>query len=75
LKLLDAAPEVEEVELKVTDRCDACQAQAFVYLKGVTGELYFCGHHYAKNEEKLKSWAFTILDARDTINSKPDSSN
>ena len=75
MKLLDAAPEVEEVELKVTDRCDACQAQAFVYLKGVTGELYFCGHHYAKNEEKLKSWAFTIIDARDTINSKPDSSN
>jgi hypothetical protein len=75
LKLLDAAPEVEEVELKVADRCDACQAQAFVYLKGVTGELYFCGHHYAKNEEKLQSWAFTIIDARDTINSKPDSSN
>ena len=75
MKLLDAAPEVEEVELKVTDRCDACQAQAFVYLKGVTGELYFCGHHYTKNEEKLQSWAFTIIDARDTINSKPDSSN
>ncbi len=75
MKLLDAAPEIEEIELKVTDRCDACQAQAFVYLKGVTGELYFCGHHYAKNEEKLKSWAFTIIDARDTINSKPDSSN
>ena len=75
MKLLDAAPEIEEIELKVTDRCDACQAQAFVYLKGVTGELYFCGHHYAKNEEKIKSWAFTIIDARDTINSKPDSSN
>jgi len=75
LKLLDAAPEIEEIELKVTDRCDACQAQAFVYLKGVTGELYFCGHHYAKNEEKIKSWAFTIIDARDTINSKPDSNN
>ena len=75
MKLLDAAPEVEEIELKVTDRCDACQAQAFVYLKGVTGELYFCGHHYAKNEAKLQSWAFTKIDARDTINSKPDSSN
>lgn len=75
MKLLDATPEIEEIELKVTDRCDACQAQAFVYLKGVTGELYFCGHHYAKNEEKLQSWAFTIIDARDTINSKPDSSN
>jgi hypothetical protein len=75
LKLLDAAPEEQVVELKVTDRCDACSAQAFVYLKGISGELYFCGHHYAKNEEKLQSWAFTIVDARDTINSKPDSSN
>jgi hypothetical protein len=61
LKLLDAAPEIEEIELKVTDRCDACQAQAFVYLKGVTGELYFCGHHYAKNEEKLKFYHTAIL--------------
>jgi hypothetical protein len=75
LTLVDEKVETREVELKVTDRCDACSAQAFVYLKGISGELYFCGHHYAKNEEKLQSWAFTIVDARDTINSKPDSSN
>lgn len=70
MKLIDAATEKEEIELKVSDRCDACPAQAFVYLKGITGELYFCGHHYAKNEKKLKSWAFKIIDARDTIDNK-----
>jgi hypothetical protein len=75
LTLVDEKTEVEEVELKVSDRCDSCGAQAFVYVKGLSGELYFCGHHYNDNEEKLKAWAFTIVDARDKINSKPDSSN
>ena len=75
MSIVDDKIEIQEVELKVTDRCDACSAQAFVYLKGISGELYFCGHHYAKNEGKLQAWAFTIIDARDTINSKPDSSN
>ena len=49
----------EEIELTAKDRCDSCGAQAFVYVKGLSGELYFCGHHYAKNEEKLKS---TVLE-------------
>jgi hypothetical protein len=42
---------IKESVLQVIDRCDACQAQAFVIVKGVSGELYFCGHHYAKNEK------------------------
>lgn len=66
---------VEEVTLHVKDRCDSCGAQAFVYAKGLSGELYFCGHHYNEHENKIMKWAFTIVDARDTINSKPDSSN
>lgn len=65
----------EEINLTVSDRCDSCGAQAFVYVKGLAGELYFCGHHFAKNEDKLKSWAFTILDQRDRINKKSESSN
>jgi hypothetical protein len=65
----------EEISLNVSDRCDACGAQAFVYVKGISGELYFCGHHFAKNEEKLRSWSFTITDKRDTINKKSESSN
>ena len=54
---------IKESVLEVADRCDACQAQAFVIVKGVSGELYFCGHHYAKNEK--------VIDERDKINSKP----
>jgi hypothetical protein len=73
--LTDEKVEESQVELTAKDRCDACGAQAFVYLKGISGELYFCGHHYAANEEKLKAWAFTITDKRDTINKKSESSN
>jgi hypothetical protein len=75
LTSVDEAIEVEEVVLHVKDRCDSCGAQAFVYAKGLSGELYFCGHHYNEHENKIMKWAFTIVDARDTINSKPDSSN
>ena len=31
-----------------TDRCDSCSAEALVKITGVSGELYFCGHHYNK---------------------------
>lgn len=65
----------EEINLTASDRCDACGAQAFVYVKGLSGELYFCGHHYSKNEKELSSWAFTIFDQRDRINQKSESSN
>jgi hypothetical protein len=59
------------MELKVSDRCDRCGAQAFVLVRGVNGELLFCGHHYAENEKKLADFAFDIVDERDKINSKP----
>ncbi len=65
----------EEINLTQQDRCDSCGAQAFVYAKGLAGELYFCGHHYNKNEEQIKRWAFTIVDQRDRINQKSESSN
>ena len=53
--------------MNAQDRCDRCNAQAFVWVNGVSGELFFCGHHYAKNEHALKSYAFEIIDERDTI--------
>jgi len=40
--------ESKERQLQIADRCDRCAAQAFVLVKGVTGELYFCGHHFKK---------------------------
>ena len=41
-------PSVKQKEwsLKATDRCDSCGAQAYVSVKGSTGDLMFCGHHY-----------------------------
>ena len=53
-------------ELTLNDRCDSCGAAAYVRVKGVTGELFFCGHHFSKfeNTEKMKSFAFEVLDER-----------
>lgn len=56
--------------LTVQDRCDLCGAQAYVQLKGVTGELLFCGHDYedilssSTGREKLESFAFETVDER-----------
>ena len=49
------------------DRCDSCSAEALVWVNGVAGELLFCGHHYKKHEEKLKDYAFEIIDERDKL--------
>lgn len=54
--------------LTAVDRCDRCSAQAYVRLTGVSGELYFCGHHFAGMQESLSKWAFEIIDERDKLN-------
>lgn len=64
----------KEKVLKVSDRCDRCQAQAFVKVSGTSGELYFCGHHFRKHEEALTKYAYEIIDERDSINDKSESS-
>ena len=61
--------ETVERQLKIADRCDRCAAQAFILVKGVSGELYFCGHHYAANEEALIKFSYEIIDEREHINS------
>jgi hypothetical protein len=68
----------EEVKssLSANDRCDSCGAQAYVWVKGVTGELMFCGHHYTKimNDESgknaLENFAFDIVDERSEVSDK-----
>ena len=57
----------KEYVLGPINRCDACSAEALVWLKGVAGELMFCGHHYAKHEEALKEFAYEIIDERDKL--------
>jgi hypothetical protein len=60
---------VEEVKyvLSPIDRCDQCFAEALVLVKGVTGELMFCGHHYAKNKSALSKFAYETIDERDKL--------
>jgi len=61
--------ELKEPILTKQDRCDAeCDAQARVLVKGIAGELLFCGHHYTKNEEKLIDFSYEIVDEREFIN-------
>lgn len=59
--------------LNAQDRCDSCSAQAYVKVKGLNGELYFCGHHYEKimnNPEgykKMMNFMLEVLDERERL--------
>ena len=60
--------DVKEWTLTGLDRCDVCDAQAYVHVKGVSGELMFCGHHFNKaNSNKLQAFAFEIIDERERL--------
>jgi hypothetical protein len=60
-------------ELKATDRCDSCAAEALVKISGINGDLMFCGHHYNKimdNPEgyaKMMSFMISIVDERNKL--------
>jgi hypothetical protein len=60
--------------LTALDRCDAnCSAQAYVIVKGMSGELMFCSHHYnhimnsTTGYEKMMSFMLEIIDERDRL--------
>ena len=62
--------ETKEWVITAQDRCDGpqCSAQAYVIAKGVTGELYFCGHHYtAFSGPKLDAFAYEVVDERERL--------
>jgi hypothetical protein len=60
--------DTKEWVLSVADRCDSCGAQAYVQVRGISGELMFCGHHYDKaNGDKLKNFAFETIDEREKL--------
>ena len=66
---------LEETDvLNAHDRCDSCGSQAYVWVNGVNGDLLFCGHHFAKSEEKLRAYAFEITDERHKLEVKRESS-
>lgn len=59
--------------LNATDRCDSCDAQAYVKVKGLSGELMFCSHHYNKimNDKdgytKMMSFMLEVIDEREKL--------
>jgi hypothetical protein len=63
----------QEQVLTAMDRCDSCGAQAYVQVKGITGELLFCSHHYNKimdnpvSYEKMMGFVLEVLDERDRL--------
>lgn len=63
----------KEWNLGPKDRCDSCNAEALVNVKGVSGDLLFCGHHYNKimnnkiGYEKMMAFMYEIIDERDKL--------
>jgi hypothetical protein len=68
--LVEEAVKTKEWTLRIADRCDAkdCGAQAYVNVKGISGELLFCSHHFNKFDgDKLQAFAFEIIDERERL--------
>jgi hypothetical protein len=63
--------------LNNSDRCDACGAQAFVWVNMPNSKsgLLYCSHHFNKYETKLREVAIDIYDERYKINVKASSSS
>ena len=59
--------------LTIQDRCDQCNAQAYVKINGSTGDLLFCGHHYESimnNPDaytKMMAFMLEITDEREKL--------
>ena len=57
--------------LTAMDRCDRCSAQALVLVRGMSGELMFCGHHYNKivdnavGYDAIMKFAYEVVDERE----------
>jgi len=54
-------------KLTITDRCDACGAQAYVRVEMPYGQFVFCGHHARKHGEKLRPAAVTWHDETERL--------
>jgi hypothetical protein len=66
--------EVDKVwSLTAKDRCDKCDAQAYIAVKGISGELMFCGHHYNKimdnavGYDAMMKFAIQVIDEREKL--------
>jgi len=71
---MDTMVEEKSDTLNATDRCDACGSQAYIWVNGVSGDLLFCRHHFLKHEDKLREYAFEIIDETHKLGIKVESS-
>ncbi|MHB1612903.1 MAG: DUF7455 domain-containing protein [Actinomycetes bacterium] len=54
--------------LTASDRCDSCNAQAYVRVRlAAGGELLFCAHHARQHEEALRSIGAEIHDESERL--------
>lgn len=47
-------------------KCDICPAQAMNLVRGTSGELTFCSHHYNKYKEALDKWGYEMVELNKT---------
>ena len=72
----EAKKEKETSLLTLSDRCDACNGQAYVAVTGTTGELMFCAHHYTKIMSSpsgfiaMEKFAVDTVDERERLKTK-----
>jgi hypothetical protein len=59
--------QTEEKVIDIVERCDSCNAQAYFMAIFESGELYFCRHHFMKNEEAITDIAYHIVDQSETL--------
>lgn len=72
----DVEQEQPQRELKVADRCDRCQAQAFVLVMLAGGPLLFCGHHFHRHQPALAgAGATVVVDNRKQLTARPSNVN
>jgi hypothetical protein len=53
--------------LTAKDRCDACNAQAYVYVAFESGDLLFCLHHWKAHSEAAKATLTELVDETERL--------
>jgi hypothetical protein len=53
--------------LNTTDRCDACNSQAYIYVKLESGDLLFCLHHWNDNKDVISESAREVVDESERL--------
>ena len=53
--------------LTAADRCDRCNAQAYVRVVMPSGELLFCAHHAREHAPKFTALATHVQDETDRL--------